>query len=432
MLARFALKQIFSHMMKRAPLYDLRLSFADGSHVDFFTKGVEPEVEIIFKSTAAERHSAVQFYAGLFDAYVEREVDILGDAAVTKIAEIGRASIKNKSGSVLVDRLLGANPIIKIKQILQEARQDNRDKLQAKANAIHHYSLDPAFFEILLGDTVGYSEGYWPSGTKTLNEAKRNNYDYIARKMSIRPGQKVVEVGSGWGYMPMLMADAFGAAVTVYNPVPRQNEYMRARFERNGFGGRIRILEKDHRDIAEEPETYDRYVSIGVYEHAGKDGYDSWIGSIATALKPGGIGVISTTGFLTKTLTEYLTLKYIFPGGHLPSLPLTLETMNSQGLTLLDVECLRPHYQRTVAEWLTRLERRWNEIQAIDPGKFDERFRRIWTMYLAGTTQVFGTSLDLYHIVFMKGRDESAYPITRDIVREGFEIVRDDHIEYYR
>jgi cyclopropane-fatty-acyl-phospholipid synthase len=417
-------------MRSAHPTHRLRVTYADGSSSDCWQGDGEPEVEIVFKSQRAELHAAIEFYAGLFDGYIAGEIDILGEAAMTKLARVGHEAF-DRWRKIGLNRLFGQNPIVRIKQTLQQRRQDGRDLAQAKQNAIFHYGHDPRFFEYLLGDTVGYSEGYWPLGTDTLNQAKHNNYDRIARKLKLEPGLKVLEVGSGWGYLPILMAERYGAEVTIYNPVPRQNDYMRARFERHGLAERIRLVEGDHRDIAAEAGVYDRYVSIGVYEHVGRAGYDVWVGSIAAALKPGGIGMLSTTTKMVTEMTEYLTLRYIFPGGHLPSLPRTLETMDRHGLTLCDAENLWPHYQRTVQCWLDNLDRHWPEIQALDPVAFDERFRRIWTMYLGGTVEAFRSGLDLHHLVFVKGREAALHNEARD-AGDGGAVLPESDIDFFK
>jgi cyclopropane-fatty-acyl-phospholipid synthase len=417
-------------MRSAHPTHRLRVTYADGSSSDCWQGDGEPEVEIVFKSQRAELHAAIEFYAGLFDGYIAGEIDILGEAAMTKLARVGHEAFDRRR-KIGLNRLFGQNPIVRIKQALQERRQDGRDLAQAKQNAIFHYGHDPRFFEYLLGDTVGYSEGYWPLGTDTLNQAKHNNYDRIARKLKLEPGLKVLEVGSGWGYLPILMAERYGAEVTIYNPVPRQNDYMRARFERHGLAERIRLVEGDHRDIAAEAGVYDRYVSVGVYEHVGRAGYDVWVGSIAAALKPGGIGMLSTTTKMVTEMTEYLTLRYIFPGGHLPSLPRTLETMDRHGLTLCDAENLWPHYQRTVQCWLDNLDRHWPEIQALDPVAFDERFRRIWTMYLGGTVEAFRSGLDLHHLVFVKGREAALHNEARD-AGDGGAVLPESDIDFFK
>jgi cyclopropane-fatty-acyl-phospholipid synthase len=213
--------------------------------------------------------------------------------------------------------------------------------------------------------------------------------------------------------MPIYMAKRYGVDVTVYNPVRRQNEYMRERFKRQDVD--IRLVEGDLRDIVREAGNFDRFLSIGVHEHAGfaKSQYRLWARSIAATLRPGGVGVISTTSFMIRSMTNFLTLKYIFPGGHLPSLPLTLAAFDEAGLMMVEVENLWPHYQRTVAQWRENFTTRWPEIQKADPAVFNERFRRLWSMYLEGTTEVFGASLDLSHIIFTKGRNADFYPRER-------------------
>jgi cyclopropane-fatty-acyl-phospholipid synthase len=302
-----------------------------------------------------------------------------------------------------------------MRQWLQELRQNNTDRGRSMRNAEFHYSRHPALFEHMLGDTVGYSEGLWTAETKTLTQAKYNNYEYICRKLRLEPGMKVLEVGPGWGYMPIYMAKRYGAEVTVYNPVRRQNDYMRERFARHGLADKIRLVEGDHRDIVREGRRFDRFVSIGVHEHAGysRRQYRLWAQSIAAVLQEGGVGVVTTTSFMIRQMTNLLTLKYIFPGGHLPSLPDTLVAFDRAGLMLVEVENLWPHYQRTLDEWRQNFARHWPDIQKADPAVFTERFRRAWTMYLEGTVEVFRDSLDLSHIVFTKGRNAGYYPLLR-------------------
>jgi cyclopropane-fatty-acyl-phospholipid synthase len=424
---------IVGYFVTRAGTYRMRVTFADGSSRSFYDGGGEPDIHIVFKTTRAERRAVVQFYQGLIEAYIDEEVDILGEQPFRKLVEIADVVLENPTGRRgRAAALFGKNPIVWTKQLLQERRQNNNSFAQAKQNAIHHYGLAPAFYERLLGDTVGYSEGYWPAGTETLNQAKHNLYDHIARKLHIERGHKVVEVGSGWGYLPLLMARDYGAEVTVYNPVPIQNVYMHKRFGRHGFGDTIRILEKDHREIAGEPNTYDRYVSIGIYEHAGKDGCRDWIESIVATLKPGGLGLISTTAKMREEMTDYLTLKYVFPGGRVPSLPRTLAIMRECGLTVLDIENLWPHYARTARCWLEKLDRDWANIRTIDPAVFTERFRRIWTMYLSGISNTFRTNLELVHILFMKGRDEAAYGWDRHYMYRDWRVKSEAEIDFLK
>lgn len=406
-LARRLVRQVFERIgvSKR---YRLRVELSDGTAISNHDGGADSDITVTFRTPGAERRMLFELFHGFLEAYIEGAIDISGEMPLTRLAEMAHDVYGDASKPSLA-----MSPITYLERLWHEHRHNNRDPAVAKRNADFHYAIDPRFFEFKLGDTVGYSEGYWVDGTTTLDQAKYNNYEYICRKLLLKPGDRVLEVGSGWGYMPMLMADKYGAEVTVFNPVARQNAYMAERLAKRGLGDRITLVEADHRDIAREAGRFDKFVSIGVHEHAGKDCYFSWMESIAAALRPGGIGVVSTTTLMPYELTNFIITKHIFPGGHIPSLPRILRSLNQYGLTLVDIECLWPHYQRTLVEWRRNLDRHWEKIHALDPAFFDERFKRRWTIYLEGTIETFGYSLDLMHIVFVKGRDADLYDATR-------------------
>jgi cyclopropane-fatty-acyl-phospholipid synthase len=418
MIARAALRKIFKRLGAGADAAALRVEFSDGSVYQTTPGKKQSELFVRFRTRRAEWYTLVFFYEGLFESFVNGDVDLEGDQPINILSRMGH-SIG-----------LGAprNPLNWIRQWIQERRQDSGNREQAIRNAEFHYSLHPALFEYMLGDTVGYSEGLWTPETTSISQAKVYLYEIVCRKLRLEPGMKVLEVGSGWGYMPIYMVRRYGVDVTVYNPVRRQNDYMRERFERHGLGDKIRLVEGDHRDIAAEGASFDRFVSIGVHEHAGYklSQYRLWAQAIAAALREGGVGVVSTTTFMERQMTNLLTLKYIFPGGHVPSLPEMLAAFAHAGLTLVGIDNLWPHYQRTMNEWRQNFVRHWPDIQKVDPSVFTERFRRRWTMYLEGTPEVFRNSLDLSHIAFTKGRDASYYPLSRGVHRIEADLIEGD------
>ncbi len=408
MITRPILRKIFEHFGAQSHDTALSVEFSNGSVYQNRPREQQGRMFVRFRNRRAEWRTLLFFYEGLFESFVNGDVDLEGEQPVATLARLGHGM---GFASAQSWRRMLRNPLSEIRQWAQEWRQNGSDHKQAVHNADFHYALPPALFEAMLGDTVGYSEGLWTAETETLNQAKFNNYEYVCQKLRLEPGMTVLEVGAGWGYMPIYMVKRYGVDVTVYNPVRRQNDYMRERFRRHGVDHKIRLVEGDHRDIRQENLRFDRFVSIGVHEHAGYSlkQYRLWAEAISASLKEGGLGVVSTTTWMVRQMTGLLTLKYIFPGGHVPSLPDTLAAFDRAGLMLIAVENLWPHYQRTMNEWRKNFVRAWPEIQKSDPDIFTERFRRRWTMYLEATGEAFGDSLDLSHITFAKGRGVDSF-----------------------
>ena len=373
----------------------LKVVFSDKS-IYHSTRLGDPDVTIIFRHRSAEWRMVLGGVFEFLESYFDGDVDIVGDQGLRRLINLG---FQKPFGRF-------EHPLTFVKRRLLEWRQNNKDVAQAKRNATYHYGLPTEFFHLVLGDTYGYSEGLWKEDTRTLDEAQHNNFDLICRKLQLEPGDKLIEVGPGWGYMSMLAAEKYGADVTAYGLVKHQNDAMRMLMESRHFRGKLSLLEKDHRELEQEPSRYDRFVSIGVHEHAGRDCNEPWIRSIATGLRPGGIGLISSTFNMKKSPTNYCTIKHLFPGGYIPSLAETLILMEKYGLDVKTIENRSDHYQRTVDQWLKNFEANWDRIHAIDPTRFNEKFRRTWLFYLGGASETFGSVREIincYHIMFVKG-----------------------------
>lgn len=382
--------------------YQLKVVFADGSTHRTARLG-EPDITIVFRRRRAEWRMVLGGVFEFLEAYFDGDVDIVGEHGLRRLIHLG------------FGRPFGRHehPLTLLKRRWLEWRQNNRDLTQAKRNAAFHYGLPTAFFRLVLGDTCGYSEGLWSDATRSLDEAQHDNFDLICRKLRLRPGDRLVEVGPGWGYLAMLAAQKYGADVTAYGLVAAQNEGMRALMRERGFAGRLTLVEKDHRELADEPDAYDRFVSVGVHEHAGRDCNEAWIASIARALRPGGIGLISATFNMAARPTNYCTIRHIFPGGFIPSLAQTLLLMEKHGLNLLSIENRSCHYHRTVEQWLKNFEARWEQIRPIDPARFTEAFRRRWLFYLGGAAETFEAAheiINCYHVTFVKGHGADPVP----------------------
>ncbi len=384
--------------------YHLKVVFSDGSTYHSTRLG-EPDVALVFRRRSAERRMALGGVFEFLEAYFDGGIDVVGEQGLRKLVNL---AYRKPFGRF-------EHPLTFVKRCLLEWRQNNRNMARAKRNATFHYGLPTEFFHLVLGDTYGYSEGLWLEDTGGLDEAQHNNFDRICQKLRLGPGVKLIEVGPGWGYLSMLAAQKYGADVTAYGLVGSQNDAMRSLMQSRNFRGKLTLVEKDHRELANEPAAYDRFVSVGVHEHAGRDCNEQWIRSIALGLRSGGIGLISATFNMRKRPTNYCTIRHIFPGGYIPSLAETLLLMEKYGLDVRAIENVSYHYHRSVDQWLKNFDQNWERIHAIDPARFDEKFRRTWLFYLGGAAETFEAAheiINCYHITFVKGHFGRRGPTT--------------------
>jgi len=235
---------------------------------------------------------------------------------------------------------------------------------------------------------------------------------------------RVVEVGAGWGWMSCYLAKHYDVHVTNYGLVDAQNERMRQMIHDWGVEDRVTLVQKDHRDLLDEPEQYDRYVSIGVLEHAGRCCQEAWVESIQTCLKEGGVGFISALGHARENVNSSFINRLIWPGTDLIPLPKMIRWLDHQRLHVLDIENVWYHYQRAVEDWGRNFVENKERIQAIDHKRYDEAFFRAWRIYLEGCPVMFEENhwnAHCWHITFTKGKHKDYYPLTRDFLYHEFD-----------
>ena len=377
-----------------------RAEFADGSVV---ARGAGPPVFTVrFNSPRAARRVLAMGYVALLEAYFDGSVDIEGDLAAAFRAGFAAG----------LD--ITANPFIALRNRRHEWRFSNASIPQAKANARFHYGLGQAFYRPWLDvPSMTYTCAYWKEGTRTLEEAQRNKMDHVCRKVQLRAGDTFVDVGSGWGGLLLHAWEHYGAIGTGVNTTTEQVAESRAEIARRGLADRLQVVECDFREI---PGQYDKLLSIGTLEHAGRDQLADVVRAHAAALKPGGLGVIHFIGHVDSRDTEFYIREYIFPGGWIPSLAEAISCMERNGLEVVDVENLRRHYALTLDVWAERFDRRWSEIQALDPQRFDERVRRTWRTYLWSCAELFRAGrpqIGLFQVTVSKGNLGADYPMSR-------------------
>lgn len=362
------------------------------------------DVKLTYRTRRAELKTLLYGHVGLLESYFEQELDIDGD--LHKAFAIGFGSRFAERDSALV----------RLRNQWHELRFSNRSRAQAKRNARAHYGLGDAFYSYWL-DTplMMYTCAYWPDGTETLEQAQTNKLDHVCRKICLESGERVVDIGCGFGGFMFHAAERYGADVCGVNTTTEQVEFVRREIERRQLGQRLTVREADFRDVH---DTFDKVVSIGVLEHAGRDQLAEVVRAHAAFLRPGGLGMLHFIGHVGERDTEFYIRRYVFPGGWIPSLSATLAAMEDAGLEILDVENLRRHYALTLDVWAERFEQRWNDIQALDPVTFDERFRRIWRTYLVSCAEMFrseNSNTHLFQIAFAKGNvSRQSYPMSRD------------------
>lgn len=363
----------------------------------------EPVFTVVFHTDAALASTIARGHLGLLEAYFDQRVDVLGDLGAAMAAGM-------RSG---FDLQFGA--VNSLENNLHEWRRSNRDRVQAKANARAHYGLGEPFYRLWLDDPLKmYTCGYWDEGTQTLEQAQQDKIDYVCRKLRLAPGECFVDIGCGFGGFMFRALETTGALGTGINTTTEQVQWLDAEIQRRGLQERLRVRDADFRAVDAQ---YDKVVSIGVLEHAGRDQLAEVIKAHADFLKPGGLGMLHFIGHVGRRDTELFIRKYVFPGGWIPSLADAIVEMERCGLEVVDVENLRRHYAPTLDAWAQRFDGNWSAIQALNPARFDERFRRIWMCYLVGCAEMFRSDsgqTHLFQVLFSKGNiSRTSYPMTR-------------------
>jgi cyclopropane-fatty-acyl-phospholipid synthase len=316
------------------------------------------------------------------DAYSEGRITIDGDLLRFIEAMYQAAPAQPKAA-----RSLGS--------FLRRAHRPRRNTLSgSRQNIHHHYDIGNEFYSLWLGSTMAYTCAYYPSPTATLDQAQIAKFDHVSRKLQLRCGETVVEAGFGWGGLALHMAREYGVKVRAFNISHEQVVYARERAMREGLGSRIEYVEDDYRNITGH---YDAFVSIGMLEHVGVENYPQLGGIANRVLGSNGRGLIHSIGRNRPAPLHPWITKRIFPGAYPPSLAEFMQIFEPWDFSVLDVENLRLHYARTLTHWLELFDSSAARVRAM----FDEKFERMWRLYLAGSIAGFTTgTLQLFQVLF--------------------------------
>ncbi len=283
---------------------------------------------------------------------------------------------------------------------------------RAQRNVAHHYDLNGRLYSLFLDRDRQYSCAYFPRGDETLEEAQIAKKRHLAAKLCLdRPDLTVLDIGCGWGGLALTLARDHGARVTGITLSNEQLNEARARAQAEGLADRVSFELLDYRAV---DRTFDRIVSVGMFEHVGVVHYRAYCDTVARCLKPDGVALLHAIGRSDGPgFTNPWIAKYIFPGGYCPALSEVLPPIEKSGLFATDIEILRLHYAETLRNWRRRFAANRDTIASL----YDERFCRMFEFYLSGSELAFRREGHMVFQVQLAHR-QTAVPLTRDYVTE--------------
>ncbi len=341
---------------------------------------------------------------GLAEAYMDGRMDVDEDdiVAFLDLFRFNVAWEKNVDDGLRI----GENPWLRKLGRANSLRQ-------ARRNVAHHYDLSDRLYDLFLDRDRQYSCAYFTEENveQDLDQAQLDKKAHIAAKLALKPGQKVLDIGCGWGGMALYLNRVADVDVLGITLSEEQHRVARARALEAGVADRVRFELVDYRALT---GRFDRIVSVGMFEHVGVPHYREYFGRIRELLTDDGVALIHTIGRLgPPSFTDSFTAKYIFPGGYIPALSETVAASEYERLVLCDVEVLRLHYGLTIEHWYARTGQAKDQIIAL----YDERFYRMWRFYLAGAMTAFRWG-EMVNFQLQFTRNRRALPITRDYMGE--------------
>ncbi|MBL9033815.1 MAG: class I SAM-dependent methyltransferase [Rhodospirillaceae bacterium] len=359
----------------------------------------EPQVTLRVADAATDRALAFNPWLAVGEAYMDGKLTIEA-GTLYDLIDIGMANVGPLQGVVWQKLVAG---------FLRVARwwhQHNPVGL-ARTHVAHHYDLSRRLFELFLDDSMQYSCAYFTRPEASLAEAQQAKMRHIAAKLLLQPGQRVLDIGCGWGGLALFMAKHADVEVVGVTLSKEQHELAQARAKAAGLSHKVTFKLQDYRL---ETAEYDRIVSVGMFEHVGVKHYREFFGQVERLLKPSGVALLHSIGRRDGPgFTNPWLRKYIFPGGYSPALSEVVPVIERTSLWITDVEVLRLHYAETLRCWRENFERNRAEIARL----YDERFCRMWEFYLIGSELSFRHNYNMVMQIQMS-RGINNVPLTRD------------------
>ncbi len=381
---------------------NLEVETADGS-THMFGDGSGRRLGVRLVDRAAELELLMDPALALGELYMEGRL-IVTRGSLYDILEVGARNLSE------LEALPWVKALDKARVAFRSLHQRN-DRRRAKTNIARHYDLDARLYDLFLDSDRQYSCAYFEHAGQSLEDAQRAKKRHIAAKLLPMDGMTALDIGCGFGGMALYLAGVVEAKVTGVTLSEEQFAVASERARQSGFGDRLDFRLQDYRDV---PETFDRIVSVGMFEHVGVRGYDEFFQTVRRQLKDDGVMLLHAIGRNSVPgATNPWIRKHIFPGGYIPSMSEVLPAIERSGLYVTDIEILRLHYAETLRAWRERFMENRDEAARL----YDERFCRMWEFYLAGSETSFRVD---GHMVFQIqiARRQDSVPLTRGYIPE--------------
>ena len=319
----------------------------------------------------------------LGEAYMNGDIEVEGDLYYALDHFLGQMGKFSKDESAL-------------KKLIHPSTGKKNQKKEVQS----HYDIGNDFYKLWLDETMSYSCGYFKNPDDSLYQAQVNKVDYILEKLYLKEGMSLLDIGCGWGFLLIEAAKKYkihGLGITLSEEQYRE---FKRRIEQENLQDLLDVELMDYRDLPITKQTFDRVVSVGMVEHVGRENYQLFIDCVNEVLKPGGVFLLHYISGLKEYSGDPWIKKYIFPGGVIPSLREMLSCAAEDNFHTIDVENLRLHYNKTLLCWLNNYHEHIDEVREM----FDEKFVRMWDLYLAACAATFHNGIiDLHQILFTKG-----------------------------
>ncbi|AEV95855.1 SAM-dependent methyltransferase [Pediococcus claussenii] len=387
-------KQFYKQFLKRSFNIPIKVNYWDGSS-DVYGDG-EPEITITFNEIIPVKSITKNASIALGEAYMDKKIEIDGS-----IQELLTAAYES------------ADSFFHNKKFIHFLPKQGHGEKESLNDIQTHYDLGNDFYQKWLDPTMTYSCAYFESPNDDLETAQMNKVRHILRKLDPQPGKRLLDIGCGWGTLMLTAAKEFNLKVVGVTLSREQYNMVQKRIVDQGLSGVAEVRLEDYRELGDE--KFDYITSVGMFEHVGKENLSIYFDNVAKYLKKDGVALIHGITRQQGGANNGWLNKWIFPGGYVPGLVENTEHIINAGLQIDDLEPLRRHYQKTTELWDLNFNKHRSEIAEM----FDERFVRMWDLYLQASAASFESgNIDVIQFLLTKGASGRVLPMTRDYIYE--------------